>query len=103
VQGRCDVTREDIAAAGDVSVQMLTVLTDTKRPALEEVKDLRSRAGEYLCRGAETIRRAAGFIYYEDPDSMERYPSLWRSRGKARRRASAEAPEVVEAPEVSAV
>lgn len=103
IRGRCDVTRADIDAAGDISVEMLTVLTANKHPELEALKELRSRAGEYLCQGAETIRRAAEYLCDEDDEAMERYPSLYRNRVKARRRVSAAQPEVVEAPVEAAI
>ena len=44
------------------------------------LKDLRKRAGEYLCRGADAIRDAAGYIFRGDEEAMKRYPCLYKNQ-----------------------
>ena len=85
-KGKCAITREDIENGGRLSLQMLTALTDNKHPETLALKELRSRAGEYLLQGAHQIRRAARYVFDDAPKSMKRYPSLYRKLSKSRNR-----------------
>jgi hypothetical protein len=84
VKNRCDVTESDLKAAGRLSPIMLEGLTAVPAKELNALKDLRSRAGEYLCRGAEDIRDAADYVFRKKPAALSQYPSLYVPRGPSR-------------------
>ncbi len=94
VKNRCDITESDLASAEKLGPVMLEGLTAVPAEELVAKKDLRSRAAEYLCRGADDIRDAAAYVFRKTPAALSRYPSLYSVRGPARK--NKENPEVEE-------
>ncbi len=76
-EGQCNVTKQDIIKAQKLGAAILQAKSPIRLKELDELRDLRHRAGEYLRRGIETIRAGAHFIHRDDPDAMERYPSMF--------------------------
>jgi hypothetical protein len=98
IEGRCDVVQDDTASAKKLSTLMLQSLTATPIGTVDELKDLRNRAGEYLRRGAEDIRDAAEYVFRKDPSAFSRYPSLHIPRGPSRKHAETdESPAIASA------
>jgi hypothetical protein len=87
VKNRCDVTEIDLQSAKRLSPVILEGLTAIPAKEMNARKDLRNRAGEYLCRGAEDIREAAFYLFRKKPAALTRYPSLYIARGPARKKA----------------
>ncbi len=79
-QGKCDVTKEDLEEAREVGARLLDAMTSVPAGDVAEIRDRRDRAGEYLRRAVDDIRDAAAYVFRKDPESMERYPSLYSGR-----------------------
>jgi hypothetical protein len=84
--GRCDITPDDIKTAKSTSTVILEALSDTSDEDVDTLKDLRTRAAEYLRRGADDIRDAATYIFRKEPDSLSRYPSLHKPSSSSRKK-----------------
>ena len=69
------------------------------------MKRLRYQAAEYLRRGIEEVRAAAGYIFRNNPKQMERYPSLFvrkrRKTDKVKTADEASADSVAPAPAIA--
>ncbi|MCP4603862.1 MAG: hypothetical protein GY847_25640 [Proteobacteria bacterium] len=75
--GRCSITKEEIVEARRVGAAILRAKSPIKTKELDEICDLRYRAGEYLRRGIEDIRAGAYFIHRGNPEALDRYPSIF--------------------------
>jgi hypothetical protein len=83
---RCDVEKNDLGRAREISRQVLHALTLGKdRTVVEAARDLRDRAGAYANQGVRVVRAAAGFLFCNDPARLEQYPSMFAGRSSGRR------------------
>ncbi len=83
-EGKCDVTLEDIAEAESLGASILQAMSPSSKEEVDNVRDLRNRAAEYLRRGIEELREGASYIYRNNPTKRDRYPSMFiRRRRKA--------------------
>jgi hypothetical protein len=103
IEGRCDVVQDDTASAKKLSTLMLQSLTATPFGTIDELKDLRNRAGEYLRRGAEDIRDGASYVFRKNPAAFSRYPSLHKIQYPTTRAASKGDDTAAAATQVSAI
>ncbi len=79
----CNVTVEDISLAQELSTSILRLKNAKEEVAkIEQLQDIRDRAGEYLRQGIEEIRAGAAYIFRNDPDALTRYPSLFIKQRK---------------------
>ncbi len=98
-EGRCEVTLADAASAKSISAVILESLTAKPTGTVDELKDLRCRAAEYLRRGADDIRDAATYVFRKTPTALDRYPSLHKlSYPKGRGQSKPEEPTPEPAP-----
>ncbi|MBI3072937.1 MAG: hypothetical protein HYY84_12555 [Deltaproteobacteria bacterium] len=95
-KGRCDITEADVTQAQNISVKLVNALA-AKSDDREVIKarDLRDRAATYARYGVDTIRAAAGFIFRDDEAALDRYPTIFVSRGRRRPTAPKSAPTTV--------
>ena len=70
------ITEEEIENAHALGNQLLDAVGPSRDETVKAVQNLRDHAGEYLRRGIEDIRTAAGFIFRNDEKHMSRYPNL---------------------------
>jgi hypothetical protein len=82
VEGRCDVTKDDIVQALKLGAAILKAKSPVQIKELDDLRILRGQVGEYLRRGAETIRAGAVFIHRDDPKALDRYPSIFTKGNK---------------------
>jgi len=81
VKNRCEISEDDIEKAHRVSLRLIELLrSDCSETETAKWRSLREKAGTYLKRSVEEIRRAAGFMFKNHPTEMERYPSLYAGR-----------------------
>ncbi len=83
--GNCNVVKEDLAAARDLSARLIDAMTAVPASEITQLRDTRDRAGEYLRRAVDDIRDAAAYIFRNDSESLERYPSLY-TRGASKKK-----------------
>jgi hypothetical protein len=92
----CRITEDDLEAATELCMQMILASTiQTFSEVVHDARDLRNRAAEYLRRGVDDIRAAAGFVFRNDPEALESYPGLFSGR-KRRGGMQAEEPEAAD-------
>jgi len=82
--GRCNISGDDLNVARTLGIRLIDAMHGGVKSEVREMQDLRDRAGTYLRMGVSKVRAAAGFVFYEDPDELERYPSLFAGRGPRR-------------------
>lgn len=86
VEGRCEVTRDHLSRARELSHQMLDALAqDRQRTGADRARDLRDRAAAYLHEGVQQVRSAAGYVFWKNPERLEDYPGLYHGRKMNRR------------------
>jgi hypothetical protein len=91
LEGRCDVTRDDIERARELSEKLVSALSGPQEDALCEAQDLRNRAYEHLRRAFDDIRSAARFVFRDQPSRLKRYPRL-HALGRRKRASTPEQP-----------
>jgi hypothetical protein len=76
LQGRCDVTREQVTEAHALAIELMRYLAatpDAERPWL----DLRNRAWTALQTAYDEIRAAAAYAFRHEPAHLDLYPSFF--------------------------
>ena len=95
---RCDISEEDLVEARVLGIRIMEALNNTaEETVLAARRDIRSRAATWLRMGVDDVRAAASYIFRENPEEMERYPSLFSGR----RRPQSEDEEETEEKEAS--
>jgi hypothetical protein len=82
VEGKCDVTEEEVILAEDLGSQILKIRKSAGSSDISEAKEIRNLAAEYLRRGLEDIVALAAFVFRNDPESLARYPKLFGGKKK---------------------
>ena len=84
VNSRSDVTEAEMTAAHALGNRLLDAIGPSRDEMVKAVQDLRDRASEYVRRGIDDIRTAAGFIFRNNPKHLSRYPNLGSLRRRRR-------------------
>jgi hypothetical protein len=92
-KGRCDITEADVTLAQNTSVKLVSALAaKSDDREVTKARDLRDRAATYARFGVDTVRAAAGFIFRDDEAALDRYPTIFVSRGRRRAAAAKSTP-----------
>jgi hypothetical protein len=101
VENRCDVTKEDVVRADDLSARILEIMDTAGNAEISDLKRTRDTCSEYARRGIEDIRAAAAFAYRKDQERLNRYPTfaLGKKKKKTNGKNEEEAQALEENPE----
>ncbi len=80
VDGRYDVSFDEIKEAENLSMLMVESFGNKEELSIKDLQDMRDRAAEYLRRGVDEMRKVAAFVHKDDPKAMKNYPSLYSRR-----------------------
>ena len=78
--GQSAINQGDIDAAQRIGAQLLDSLTATQASSTDDLRDQRDRAGEYFIRAINDIRDAAAYVFRNDEDALNRYPSIYSKK-----------------------
>jgi hypothetical protein len=84
IKDQCGIKEADIEEARNLSAKYMQATVAVPDGEIARLRDLRNRAGEYLCRAVDDIRDAARYVFRNDERAMNRYPSLYKTKYQKR-------------------
>lgn len=94
-ESRCDVTLDDLSQARGLGLSILRATTAGVGDAdIQRSRDLRDRAAAWLLDAVEEVRAGAAYIFRDNTERLDAYPSLYlSSRRRPRPEATTDAPQ----------
>jgi hypothetical protein len=87
IKDRCGIKKADVAEAGNLSSKYMRATVAVPDGEIARLRDLRNRAGEYLCRAVDDIRDAGKYVFRYNEKHLDRYPSLYKNNFQRRAKA----------------
>ncbi len=87
IKDRCGIKEADTEEARNLAAKYMQATVAVPDGEIARLRDLRNRAGEYLCRAVDDIRDAAKYVFRHDEKHLDRYPSLYKNNFQRRAKA----------------